>query len=303
VEIARIRRAAEVVKGRVRRTPLLRSSLLDGALLKCECLQVTGSFKVRGAYAAVAAAPGPVFTASAGNHGLGLATAAREFGVPCTVVVPRSVPAVKEEGLRALGATVLKSPFDGYDDTEAWARERAAGARWVSPYDDPDVIAGNGGTTAMEIFDEADVDAVVVPCGGAGLAIGVGVAARALSPKTRVIAVNTEASPALWMSRRDGRAVTRLDFKPTIAEGLEGGISELNVERARRFVDDVIVVPEPSLRRAVREVAMRERLVIEGSAAAGVAAVLEGLVTAPRLAIVLTGSNIDRARLATLLRE
>ena len=297
MEIARVRRAAERIAGRVRRTPLLRSTWLSDlaggdVYLKCENLQVTGSFKIRGAVAAIG--DGPVIAASAGNHGIALATAARDAGVSCTIAVPRGVPAVKEEKIRALGATLLKSPFDGYDDTEAWARERAGGARWVSAYDDPDVIAGNGGTTALEILDEADVEAIVVPCGGAGLAIGAGIV-------TRVIAVNTDASCALWASWRDGRAHERFDSKPTIAEGLEGGISRINYERSREFVADVLVVPEASLGPAVRDVALRERMVIEGSAAAGVAAAAAGLIRHKRFAVVLTGSNIDASRFAALL--
>lgn len=306
MEMARVHRAAGRIAGRVRRTPLLRSTWLSDLVggdvfLKCENLQVTGSFKIRGAYAAVGdpstgsgQAARPVVAASAGNHGIALATAARDAGVPCTIVVPRGVPAVKEEKIRALGATLLKSPFDGYDDTEAWARERAGGARWVSAYDDPDVIAGNGGTTAQEILDEADVEAVVVPCGGGGLAIGSGLVKR-------TIAVNTDASCAMWASWRDGRAHERFDSRPTIAEGLEGGVSRINYERSREFVADVLVVPEASIGPAVRDVALRERMVIEGSAAAGVAAVVAGKIPHKRFAVVLTGSNIDASRFAALL--
>jgi threonine dehydratase len=309
--LTRIRRAAERITGRVRRTPLLRSEWLSGihggeVWLKCENLQRTGSFKIRGALAAIGERG--VIAASAGNHGLGLATAARWKGVPCTIVVPRGIPGVKEEKLRKTGARVIKSPYDGYDDTEAWAREQnsSLGMEWISAYDHPDVIAGNGGTTALEIFEERpDLDAVVAPCGGAGLAIGLGVAARAVSPRTRVIAVNTDASPALWASWRDGRAHTRYESSPTVAEGLEGGVSQINFERSRQFVDDVVVVRESAIKAAVGDVARHECLIIEGSAAAGVAAILEGRVSRElrRVALVLTGGNIDPSRLASLLVE
>lgn len=304
MEFERVLRAAEKIAGRARRTPLLRSDWLSGlwggeVLLKCENLQRTGSFKLRGALAAVG--DGPVIAASAGNHGAGLAAAAHERGVPCTVVVPSGAPAVKLEAIRSAGATVVVSPFEGYDDTEAWAKERngTLGHRWVSAYEDPDVIAGNGGTTALEILQDAGpLDVIVVPCGGAGLAIGAGVTVRTRSPGTRIVAVNTEASPGLARSWRDGRALTRIESAPTIAEGLEGGVSAVNYERSRRFVDAVVTVTEAGLRGAVRDVALRERMVIEGSAAAGVAALLEGAVPREfkRVAVVLTGSNIDPAR-------
>lgn len=289
----------------VRRTPVLRSGWLSelaggDVYLKCENLQRTGSFKVRGGFAALALDPRPVVAASAGNHGQGLALAARTFGVPCTIVVPRTIPRGKEEAIRALGATVVKAPFDGYDDTEAWTRERTAafGGDWVSPFDDPYVVAGNGGTTALEIFEDlGDLDALVVPCGGGGCAIGCGIAARG---RARVVGVNTDASPGMALSRRDGRARLRVESAPTIAEGIEGGVSERSFALASRFVDDVVVVREATIRRAVAETLRHERMLVEGAGAAGVAAILEGL-KGRRICVILTGSNLDRERVVELL--
>jgi threonine dehydratase len=298
------------VAGRVRRTPLLRSeelSSLSGGevLLKCENLQVTGSFKVRGAVAAVwLDRPTAVTAASAGNHGLGLAFAARETGVDCTIVVPRTVPKVKEDAIRALGARLVKAPHDGYDDTQTWALDNLdrLGGSWISPFDHPGVIAGNGGTTALEVFEEApELDAVVVPCGGGGCAIGVGIVARNLSPRTRVIGVNTSASPGMWLSRRDGNPHLRIESEATIAEGIEGGVSPTSYELANRFIDEILVVPEDEIRKAVGWVARHARLIVEGSAAAGVAAILGGLVPQGRVSVILTGGNIDLDRLIRLL--
>src|SRR6185503_16364958 len=159
-------RAETVVRSSLKRTRLVRSAWLSSLLgsevhLKCENEQETGSFKVRGALAKLAAAKRDCVSASAGNHGLGLAWAARRLGVRCTVYVPRTVPAVKADRIAALGATLVKAPFDTFDPTQDYARERIGDALWVSAYDDPDVIAGNGGTTALEIFEEGPVDAVV----------------------------------------------------------------------------------------------------------------------------------------------
>jgi threonine dehydratase len=288
-------------------------SSLTGAevFLKCEGLQVTGSFKVRGAIAALsrlddAVRRRGVVASSAGNHGLGLARAASVFGIPATVVIPRRAPEVKAAGIEALGARVVRSPHDGYDRTQAWtlAHLDDLGGAFVSPFEDRAVIAGNGGTTALEIFEEvSDLDALVIPCGGGGCSMGAGIAAGARSPGTRIIAVNTDASPGMWMSRRDGRPHLEVESRPTIAEGIEGGVGALSFPLAERTIDEVVMVSEATIRRAVVEVLLHERLLVEGSGAAGVAALLEGKAEGKRLGVVLTGSNIDGGRLQELLEE
>lgn len=309
VDIDTVRRAEAAVRPRVKRTRLVRSAWLSSlhggeVLLKCEHEQVTGSFKVRGAVAKVAAAkPDRVAAASAGNHGLGLAWAAREAGIPCTIFVPRTLPRVKEEKIVALGARLIKAPFDTYDPTQEYAKTRLDGALWVSAYDDPDVIAGNGGTTANEIIEDAQgpVDVIVVPCGGGGLAIGAGVVAWNI---TKIVGVNSEASPGMWLSRRDGHAHLSVDSKPTIAEGIEGGVSETTYALGREFIDDIVLVSEEAIGRAVAEMKRREGMTIEGSAAAAVAAVVEGRISRKgRVVVVLTGGNIDPDRLEALLRK
>lgn len=301
------------VSWHTRRTPVLRSqwmSEITGAdvYLKCENLQLTGSFKVRGAVAAMSCLSEAdrrdgVVACSAGNHGLGLAFAARIFGAPCTIVVPRTVPTVKEDGIRALGAKVVKAPHDGYDQTQSWTMERLAdlGGTFVPPFEDPTVMAGNGGTTMLEVLDDvSELDAVVIPCGGGGCAIGAGVVVKARSPHTRVIAVNTDASPGMWLSRRDNRVHLTVDSQPTIADGLEGGIGELTFELGGRYLDDVVLAKETTIRRAVAQIARHEHLIVEGSGAAGVAALLDGGIQGDRICIFLTGGNIDHQLFASL---
>lgn len=302
-----VERARGFVAGQARRTACAPAAWLgEGAWLKREDLQETGSFKVRGALARVGAlteeeARRGVLAASAGNHGAGLAWAARRRGVSCVVCVPRTIPAKKEANIRGLGAEVVKTPFDGYDETQAYAIEqaRATGRTWVSPFDDDWVIAGNGGTTALEILeDAADLDAIVVPCGGGGLAIGAGVVLKARSPRTKLIGVNSEASPGMWLSRRDGRAHLSMPWKPTLAEGLEGGVSEKSFALGLRYIDDLVVVREETIRRAMVDIARHEGAVVEGSAAASVAAAMEAALPKGlrRVAFVLTGSNVDAGR-------
>jgi threonine dehydratase len=305
------------VTGLALRTPIVPSDWLGEAYgssvwLKCENLQLTGSFKVRGPLARFPWLTKEqrmmgVLCASVGNHGKGLAWAAKHYGVHCTVCVPKNVPENKEKAIRRFGAQVMKTPFTSYDETEQYAIELAekTGRVWVSAYDDDHIQAGNGGTTALEIFEDLrkKPDAIVVPVGGGGLAIGMGVVAREISPKTKIIGVNTDASPAMVLSRKDGKAHTRIDSKPTIAEGLEGGVSQRAYERGLKYIDDVVMVKESHLKKTMAEMLRRHRVVIEGSAAVAPAAVLEGLLPKgmKRICVVITGSNLDTASLKEIV--
>ncbi len=311
-----VRRVRDLIDLHVRRTPLLRSewlsSLSGGEVhLKCENLQITGSFKVRGGLASIALLDPEqrsrgVVTASAGNHGLGLAYASSVFGVSCKVVVSQTVPKVKEEGIRAFGAEVIRAPHDGYDATQAWTLSRLddLGGMYISPFETPVVMAGNGGTTFLEVDEEIDdLEAMVVPCGGGGMICGIGMMAHNLHPGLEVIGVNTDASPGMWLSRRDGRAHLAVESAPTIAEGIEGGVGESTYDLGKTLIDEVIVVREETLRRSVADVARYERMIVEGAGAAGVAALVEGALRGRKVCVVLTGSNIDPDLLFRLLRE
>jgi threonine dehydratase len=306
----------EYVSGMCVRTPCLPSewlSQLTGGQvwLKCENLQHTGSFKIRGPLAKLPWLSkderlAGVLCASAGNHGKGLAWAAKHYGIRCTVCVPANIPDNKEKAIRRYGAHLVKTKCDNYDETEVFAKQLAqkTGATWVSPYDDPHIQAGNGGTTAQEVFEDLPkLDALVVPVGGGGLAIGMGVVARERAPKLKVLGVNTDASPGMWLSRKDKKAHLRVDGKPTIAEGLEGGVSENTYQLGLKYIDDLLVVKEESLKKAIAEMLRRHRMAIEGSAAASVAAIMEGLVPKSyrRICVVLTGSNIDASRVKSIV--
>ena len=222
--------------------------------------------------------------------------------------MPRAAPANKVEKIRARGARVIAFDGDSYDDAQDWtlAHGEELGGAYVSAFEDPFVIAGNGGTTALEIFeDEPAVDCVVVPTGGGGLICGIGLVAREVAGAARVIGVNPTNSSALWLSRRDGRAYTRLDASngggATIADGVEGGVGAENFRLATELVDDVVRVSEEAIAGALREVLFHEKLLVEGSGALGVAAVLDVCPEGECLAIVLSGGNVDRERLRDLL--
>ena len=315
-EIARLAVRVRPAVQRATHPTLVRRSAWLSELAGCpiwlvlENLQVTGSFKVRGAVASLEllgprAAAG-VLASSAGNHGLGLAHAARAAGVPCTVVVPSTVPKSKDAAMRALGARVINAPHAGYDATEAYTRARAdeLGGTFVSPFDDPAVIAGNGGTLALDLLAaRPDLAAIVAPCGGGGLLSGLGCVVAAQRPEVAVIGVNSAASPAMWASRRDGRAHLECPGGPTIAEGLEGGVSERTFALVQATAADVLVVPESALRSALVALARHEHWIVEGAAAAGVAALLSGWRPPGPAAVVLTGCNVDWPLVAALIAE
>lgn len=303
--------------GRVLRTPLRRSEWLSAASgadvhLKLEVVQPTSSFKIRGAFNAAlrvrelaGAGEAPrLVTASAGNHGRGLALAARALDLRLTVFIPADAPRAKVDAIRAAGAELRECA--GYDEAERLAKAHAAGGGglWISPYSHPDVIAG-AGTIALELLEDLpSIDTVIVPVGGGGLISGIGIAVKALSPSTRVIGVEVAASTPFTKSLAAGRLVT-IDVGLSLADGLTGNLDPdtITLDIVRAVVDQIVVVDEPLLRRALAGVVTREHLVIEGAAAAGPAAVLAGQFDLKgNVAVILTGANIDRDRLMEVLR-
>ncbi|HET7462190.1 MAG TPA: pyridoxal-phosphate dependent enzyme [Longimicrobium sp.] len=313
--LADVRAAAGRIAGIVRRTPLELSDALGTISgvpvhLKLEGLQRTGSFKVRGACNFVARlsagerARGLV-TASAGNHGVGVALAARLMGARAVVYLPESAPGVKQRRIARHGAELRPVP-GGYDDAhhaaEAFAAE--SGALYVHAFSDPAVVAGQG-TVGLEIFEDLPaVRTLVVPAGGGGLIGGIGTVARALDPTVRVVGVQTPETAAVHASLAAGRLVSP-PYGPTLCEGLTGDIDQRALELATRVVDEVVLVSEDAVRRAIRWLYVEEGVVAEGSAAVAAAALLEGAIDRLEgpVAAVLTGSNLDAHRLARILEE
>jgi threonine dehydratase len=280
--------------------------------LKLENHQHTGSFKVRGALNCISTLPPVerlkgVVTASMGNHGLGVAYAARAHGgIPVTIFLPHNAPKAKVDKLVGLGADVRLSG-DSYESAHHAAESfrQQHDVSYVHAYDDPMVIAGQG-TIGLEILaDLPDVDVILVPIGGGGLSAGIAVAAKALNPAVRVIGVQPDASPAAYLSFRDGRAYEEYDATPTIADGLAGGYGRIPFEIARHLIDDVLVVSEADIRRAVRGLLEYAQEVVEGSGAVTIAPLLSGQLRLPgrKVVAVLSGHNIDAAVLHAILSE
>jgi threonine dehydratase len=304
---------AERIRKLLRVTPLVPAPVLGrrtgaNVWLKLESLQRTGSFKLRGAAARLAAmslaGQTRAIAASAGNHGLGVAMAAKAFGIEATVLVSSQTPEIKRTGIAALGATV-EVVGASYDQAEAEARRRAAadpGLIFVSPFDDDHVIAGNGGLLARELLAQLpDVDTVIAPVGGGGLCGGLGVE---LAPRgIRVRGVEPEANCAMKRSLEDGRAYTQYEGGPTLAEGLEGAVSERTFAMAKDYFPDITLVSEVAIRKAIVYAYRTLGLVVEASAAVTIAALLDEAIDVQgrRVVLVITGSNIEASLLDQLL--
>lgn len=281
-------------------TPLIHNAR-RGAFLKLENLQVTGSFKVRGAFNALAAGiergdRRPVVAASAGNHGQGVAWAARSFGIPACIVVPHTAPRAKVSGARDLGANVIEQA-GSFDECAAVACEIAHDNHWrlIHPFDDPDVIAGQG-TIAAEM-DLRSGDVVLVPIGGGGLAAGISVWFGGTG--VRVVGVQVEGVDA--MSRLLRGEAARAPGG-TIADGLAvTRPGKLSGEICRQMLSEIVLVTEDQVRETVVDLATRDRLIVEGAGAAAVAAL--PLFGGVRRFVVVSGGNIDFARLAQLSHD
>lgn len=305
--------AARRIAGLARRTPLEPSPWLSGLAgaevhLKLENLQRTGAFKLRGAVNALAALPPEerargVVTASAGNHGMGVAWAARALGVPAAVFVPATAAATKRRRIARYGADLREVP-GGYDEAHHAAEEHAreTGLPFVNAFSDFHVVAGQG-TVGLELLaDLPEARTLLVPAGGGGLVGGIGIVARALGRGVRVVGVQTEVTTALHDSLAAGE-LRSPPVVPTLCEGLSGDIDRRSLELAMRVVDEVVLVSEDAVRRAIRQLYLEEGIVAEASAAVPVAALLEGAVPGLRgpVAAVLSGGNIDAALLAAIL--
>lgn len=299
------------------RTPLRESFLLSEktgsrVFLKLENWQVTGSFKLRGALNRMllmgrAERARGIVTASAGNHALGVAQAARALGISgATIFVPGTAPRAKLDKLREFTVEV-RTVGETYDDAHHAAEkyQQETGATFIHAYDDPRTVAGQG-TIALEILEDLpDVDAILVPVGGGGMIAGIAIAAKTISPRVQIIGVQPAASPALRDSLRDNKCYEEYPAAPTICDGLAGGIGKICFEVAKELVDDVAIVEEAETRAAIRALVETQQLIMEGSGAVGVAALLfdKANLREKKVAVVLSGGNIDLGLLIETLQR
>jgi threonine dehydratase len=312
ITLADIEAARRTIAGQVLRTPLLPApplSALTGTeiFVKYENLQVTNSFKERGACVKLAALTAAerrrgVIAMSAGNHAQAVAYHARRLAIPATIVMPVTTPFVKVKVTQALGAAVV---LHGETLMEAQARAEAIAAErdlvWVHPYDDPHIIAGQG-TIALEILEEApDIETLVIPIGGGGLIAGNAIAARAVKPSIEIVGVECALYPSMW------NAIHRAE-RPcggaTLAEGIAvSKAGALTLPVVRELVRDIILVDEPLIERAVNAFLTLQKTMAEGAGAAGLAAMLAepARFAGRKVGLVLCGGNIDPRILASIM--
>ena len=307
--LAGIEEARRTIRGAAIRTPLVRLGYREAPAeiyLKLENLQPIGSFKIRGASNALGRLPrevlsAGVLTASAGNMAQGVAWRARELGIPCTVVAPETAPGTKISAIERLGGRVIKVPFEewwGVFESRAYP---GINAHFIHAFDDLDVMAGNG-TIALEILEDLpDVDAVVIPWGGGGLACGIAAAMRELRPQCRIYAAEVETAAPLAPSLAAG-SPREVVYQPSFVDGIGGrGVFPSMFERARALLDGSLVAGLGQVASALRVLAERNRVIAEGAGACPVACALEGLAGAERVVCVVSGGNIDAAKLCHIL--
>ncbi|MBI4233177.1 MAG: threonine ammonia-lyase [Chloroflexi bacterium] len=311
-----VQRAQGPVAQVAHRTPLFPSRTFSQlceaqVFLKAENLQRTGSFKVRGAANRIARlSPAQrrqgVIAASAGNHAQGVALASQQTGIPCTIVMPKGASIAKMEATRNYSAQVVLHG-ETFDEAQAHAQRLAeeGGFTFISAFDDPEVIAGQG-TLGLEVCEDLpEVEAVVVPVGGGGLIAGVALTVKALRPGARVFGVQVDASPAAAISFRQGRQVT-MRAKPSIADGIAiGRPGALPLQLMAQYVDDVVTVSEEEVAHAMLLLLERAKLLVEGAGAVGVAALLGKRIPClgQKVAVVLSGGNVDPNLLAHVLEH
>ena len=311
---ADVEAAARRLAGVAHRTPVVTSHMLDDALgahvvLKAESLQRMGAFKFRGAYNAISQLSSDeradgVITASSGNHAQAVALAASLLGARATILMPADAPVSKRAATEGYGATVVE--YDRYaDDREALLLEqaRSLGASIVHPYDDPRVIAG-AGTCALELAqDSGPLTTVAVPVGGGGLISGSSISLRAISPATRIVGVEPEASPDVQRSLQAGQRV-RVPISPSIADGQLLDIpGRITFGVITSLVDEVVTVSDAEIIDAMRLLFERAKLVVEPSGASAFAAALAGRVRGDSIGIILSGGNVSADRFAELMRS
>ncbi len=295
-------RARRRIRPHIFETPLIPARSSANLLFKAENFQRTGSFKIRGAASAMTASASdlPMITASSGNHGIGAACAAGSLGRRLTVALPETVVPQKLARIRAFGVdVVLHGAETGLAEQHAQALARQTGARYLSPYNDPDIIAGQG-TIGLELLEQAaQVDHVFVAMGGGGLIGGIGAVLKAFSPSTRVVGAAALNSQALALSMQAGRVV-ETEHLDTLADAVSGGIDEgsITLPLAQAVVDEVIACSEAEIAAALRLIAQEETMLVEGAAALAMAAFLKSpqAQAGGTSVVLLCGANFDGER-------
>jgi len=310
VTLAQVEEARRNIAAVALRTPLVRCNADAPAeiYLKLENLQPIGSFKIRGAANVMARTPRErlergVLTASAGNMAQGVAFCARRMGIEATIVAPETAPATKIGAVERMGGRVIKVPFAEWWRTFETRSYPGVEATFIHAFDDLDVMAGNG-TIGLELLEDLpDVEAVVIPWGGGGLSCGIAAVLRALAPRVRIYAAEIESGAPLAASLAAGEPRT-VEYKASFVDGIGSKMVFASMfERAGRLLDGSLVVTLAEAARAMKLVAERNRVIVEGAAACAVAAALSGRAGSGKVVAIVSGGNIDLDKFAQVVAQ
>jgi threonine dehydratase len=315
INLGMIKDAQERICQNIRKTPLIHSEVLSeicsgSVYLKLENLQVTNSFKIRGALNRMSLLNAEekkrgVITASSGNHAQGVALAAKYLKISAKIILPMNVSNIKLNKIRQYDVTILQE--GKFDEVELIAKELAKkdNLLYISPYNDLEVIAGQG-TVGLEIFEDLnDINSIIVPVGGGGLISGIAIVAKTLNPNVEVIGVQTKGASTMYESWKAGNVV-HFDEFPTIAEGLSGGLEPkaITLDLIKQYVDKLVLVQEKSVKKAIQILWKKEGQIVEGASATVIAYLLEeeDKFTRKTVVSVISGGNIEDSLLNKLLR-
>src|SRR5580693_8615752 len=308
ITLAQAQEARQNIASVALRTPLIRCNADAPAnlYLKLENLQPIGSFKIRGAANVMARTPHErlargVLTASAGNMAQGVAFCARRIGVSATIIAPDTAPPTKIRAVERMGGRVIKVPFAEWWRTFETRSYPGVEATFIHAFDDLDVMAGNG-TIGLEVLEDLpEVEAVVIPWGGGGLSCGIAAVLRARAPRVRIYAAEIESGAPLAASLAAGEPLT-VEYKPSVVDEIGSKMVVPNMfERAGRLLDGSLVVSLAEAARAMRLVAERNRVIVEGAAACAVAAALSGRAGSGKVVAIVSGGNIDLDKFAQIV--
>ncbi|MCH8317594.1 MAG: threonine/serine dehydratase [Bacteroidetes bacterium] len=309
IPLSSIKAAQKNLEGKVFRTPLIRFHIENAPAeiyLKPENLQPIGSFKLRGAYNAMSIASkqqlsNGVYTASAGNMAQGVAWVARNFKIPCHVIVPDHAPETKLNAISRLGATYDKIPFEVWWQVLVDRKYKDMQGLFIHPVSDPAVIAGNG-VIGLEILEDLpDVDAVIIPYGGGGLSSGIASAIKAVKPDTKIFACEVDTACPLSVSLKSGKP-EKVKYTPSFVDGMgSGGILTEMWPLVSNLLDGSFVVTLRQIADAIKLLAERNSLIAEGAGAASLAAALSGKAGSKKIVCVISGGNIDHEKLKKIL--
>jgi threonine dehydratase len=316
ISIENVQQAAKMIKGTVIKTPLVYSPSLSKMFggeiyLKLENLQKTGSFKIRGATYTILIhkdeiGQGGVVAASAGNHAQGVALAASQALIPATIVMPEWASITKQEATRGYGGEVVIEGQSLKDCIKKAQQMALEGKTFIHPFDDPDIIVGQG-TMALEILEDLkQTDMILVPIGGGGIISGIASTVKSIRPGVKVIGVQSAACPSAYESYRSGK-ITSVDSHHSIADGISvKQVGDLNFDIIKKYVDDVVLVEEDQIAAAILLLLERKKILAEGAGAVPLAALLNGSVTVPRgsrVVLLISGGNVDSSLLGRILSQ